>query len=178
MKKYILIMLLVILYFTAIAGYAEGEKKGAYIGLKSGAFNLDKVNSLNIFSLGGTAGYTIPFRIRHIEVALEWDFNLGYFGGDYVSGYPGDRSHIRTLGLYGVVRTIPVNEIYAKGKIGITAETVIEKIGNMESLYKEEGLSCGIGVGYMASNHVNVEGELTTTNSDMKFFSIVLAFVF
>jgi len=64
-----------------------------------------------------------------------------------------------------------------KGKIGFTSETVIERIDNMETLYKETGLSFGIGVGYMASNNVNVEAEFTTTHSDMKFFSIVLAFV-
>ena len=177
MKKYILIMLLVILYFTAIAGYAEKEEIEGYIGLKSGTFFLER-NSLNIFSLGGTGGCTIPFGNSYIEAGLEGDFNLGYFGGDYVSGYPGDRSHIRTLGLYGVVRTIPVNEIYMKGKIGVTAETVIERIGNMERLYKEEGLSFGAGIGYKASNNMIVEGEFTTTNSNMKFFSIVLAFVF
>jgi len=176
MKKYILILMLAIFYFTAITGYAEKEKIKGYIGFKSGTFALEK-NSLNIFSLGGTGGCTIPFGNRYIEAGLEEDFNLGYFGGDYVGGSPGNRAHIRTLGVYGVVRTIPVNEIYMKGKIGFTSETVIERIDNMETLYKETGLSFGIGVGYMASNNVNVEAEFTTTHSDMKFFSIVLAFV-
>jgi outer membrane immunogenic protein len=177
MKKNILIMSLVIFCFSKIAGYAENEKIEGYIGLKSGTFALER-NSLNIFSLGGTGGCTISFGNRYIEVGLEGDFNLGYFGGDYVSGCPGNRAHIRTLGVYGVVRTIPVNEIYMKGKVGFTSETLIKRIENLETLYKETGLSFGIGVGYNASDHVNVEAEFATTNSDMKFFSIILAFVF
>ena len=129
---------------------------------------------MNIFSLGGTGGCTIPFGNSYIEAGLEGDFNLGYFGGDYVSGYPGDKAHIRTLGVFGVVRTIPVNEVYMKGKIGFASETVIERIENMETLYKEFGLSFGIGAGYNASDRVNVEAEFATTNSNMKFFSIIL----
>ena len=100
MKKYILIMLLLILYFIAVVGYANEGKKAAYIGLKSGGFSLDRANSVSIFSLGGTAGCVIPLSNRYVEVALEGDFNLGYFGGDYVSGYPGNRSHARTLGVH------------------------------------------------------------------------------
>jgi outer membrane immunogenic protein len=176
MKKYILIMMFGIFCFTAIAGYAEEGKVKGYIGFKSGTFALER-NSLNIFSLGGTGGCIIPVGNRYVEAGFEGDFNMGYFGGDYVSGYPGDRAHIRTLGVYGVARTIPVNEVYMKGKIGFTSETVIERIENMETLYKESGLSFGIGAGYNASDHINVEAEFATTNSDMKFFSIVIAFV-
>jgi hypothetical protein len=177
MKKYILIMSLVIFFCTAIAGYAYESKRIAYIGLKPGTFTLDKGNSMNIFSLGGTAGGILPLENRRIEVAVEWDFNLGNFGGDYISGYPGNRSHIRTLGVYGAVRTIPANEIFVKGKIGFTTETVIERIEDLETLYKETGPSFGIGVGYNASDHLDVEAEFTTTNSDMKFFSIGLNFI-
>ncbi len=177
MKKYILITLLVIFCCTAIAGYAYESKGVAYIGLKSGTFTLDKESSMNIFSLGGTAGGILPLENRRIEVAVEWDFNLGNFGGDYVSGYPGNRSHITTIGVYGAVRTIPTNEIFVKGKIGIATERVIERIENVETLYKETGPSFGIGVGYNASDNINVEAEFTTTNSDMKFFSIGLNFI-
>lgn len=177
MKKYILIMLLVILYFSATNACASEREIGINIGLKAGTYSIDRVNSLNIFSLGGTAGFFLPFENRHIEAGLEWDLNLGYFGGDYVSGYPGNRSQIRTIGVYGVVKTIPVNEIYLKGKVGITDETVIERIEDVERKYKEEGLSFGIGIGYEAANNVNIEAEFNTTNSDMKFFGIGLIFI-
>jgi hypothetical protein len=177
MKKRILIILLLVIYFTTVAGYAEEGEKLAYMGFKSGAFSLDRGNSMNIFSFGGTAGCILPFENKYIEVALEWDFNLGYFGGDHVSGYSGDRTHARTVGVYGVVRTVPVNEVYAKGKIGVTDETVFKRINNEEVFYKEEGLSFGIGAGYRAGGNAKVEVEFTSTNSNMKFLSLSLMFL-
>ena len=177
MKKYILIMLSVILYFTATFGYADERKIGINIGLKGGTYSVDRINTLNIFSLGGTLGYTLPFQIRYFTLILEGDFNLGYFGGDHVSGYAGNKSHIRTFGAYGVVSTIPTNEIYFRGKIGVTHETVLETIEDVETPYRDIGPSFGIGVGYEASSHVNMEAEFTTTHSDMKFFSIGMKFL-
>lgn len=177
MKKYILIMLLVMSCFTATFGYASEQKIGTNIGLKAGTYSIDRVNALNIFSLGGTAGFILPFENRYIEAGLEWELNLGYFGGSRVGSSLDIESHIRTIGVYGVVRTIPVNEIYFKGKVGITDETVIEIFEDVERKYKEEGLSFGIGVGYEAANNVNIEAEFTTTNSDMKFFGIGLIFI-
>ena len=178
MKKYIIIMFSVILYFTSTVGYADQAKKGINIGFKGGTFTLDKENSLNIFSLGGIVGYTLPFTIGNFELTLEGDFNLGYFGGDYVSGYPGNKSHARTLGAYSVISSIPRNEIYFKGKVGVTHETVLETIEDVETPYKEIGPSFGIGAGYRASDNLNVEIEFTTTHSDMKFYSIGMRFVF
>ncbi len=171
MRKYTLIMLM---YFFAIIGYADEERMGVNIGLKGGSFFVGYENSLNIFSLGGAIGYTLPLKNRNFEVAFEADFNLGYLGGDYVSGYPGNKSHVRTFGGYTVINTVPSNEIYFKGKIGITHETVFETIEDIETPYREIGPSFGIGVGYNASDNVNIEGEFTTTNSDMKFFSVGL----
>jgi len=178
MKKYIIIMLSLILFFTSTIGYADQPKKGINIGFKGGTFTLDNENSLNIFSVGGTVGYTLPFKNRNFELTLEGDFNLGYFGGDYVSGYPGNKSHMRTFGAYGVISSIPRNEIYFKGKIGVTHETVLETIEDVETPYKEIGPSFGIGVGYKASDNLNVEIEFTNTHSDMKFYSIGIKFVF
>jgi len=178
MKKFILITLLVIFCFTAITGSAYEPKKGIYLGLKSGIFALNSVNALNIFSLGGLVGCPLPFKNKYFEAALEGEFNLGYLGGGYISGYPGNRSHIRTMGEYGVVKTIPVNEIYTKGKIGITHETVIRKISGVETSSEDMGLSLGIGVGYRAANNVNLELEFATTHSDMKFFNVNINFMF
>jgi hypothetical protein len=178
MKKYILIMLFVIFYFTAITVHADEQKDGVCIGFKGGMFSIDKVNSLNIFSLGGTVGYTFPFKIGYFRMGLEGDFNLGYFGGDRVSGYPGDKSSMRAFGAYGVISTIPSNDIYTKAKIGVTRETVIERRSDVEKLYRETGPSFGIGAGFKASNNINMEAEFTTTHSDMKFFSIGLKFLF
>ena len=171
-------MLSVIAYFTATFGYASERKIGINIGFKGGTYSLDRVNSLNIFSLGGLVGYKLPLKTNYFELALEGDFNLGYFGGDYVSGYPGNRSKIRTFGAYGVINSIPRNEIYFKGKIGVTHETVLETIEDVETPYRDIGPSFGIGVGYDASNNINMEAEFTTTHSDMKFFSVGLRFIF
>ena len=177
MKKYILIMLSVISYFTATFGYASERKTGINIGFKGGTYSLDRVNSLNIFSIGGIVGYKLPFKTNYFTLALEGDFNLGYFGGDYVSGYPGNRSKIRTFGAYGVINSIPRNEIYFKGKIGVTHETVLETIEDVETPYRDIGPSFGIGVGYYPSSSVNMEAEFTTTNSNMKFYSIGVKFI-
>ena len=173
MKKYNLIMFSVIMYlFVAIIGYAGEKNKGMNIGLKLGSFGLEDENSVNIFSLGGTVGYILPLNNRYFQLAVEGDFNLGFFGGSYVSGAPGNKSRIRTFGAYGVVNTIPSNEIYFKGKIGITHETEYETLSDVETPYEEIGPSFGIGVGFAASDNVNIEGEFTTTNSDMKFLSV------
>jgi len=178
MKKFILITLLIIFCFTAITGSAYKPKKGIYLGLKSGTFALNSVNALNIFSLGGLVGCPLPFKNEYFEAAVEGEFNLGYFGGGYISGYPGNRSHIRTMGEYAVIKTIPVKEIYTKGKIGIIHEIVFEKISGVETSSEDMGLSLGIGVGYRAANNVNLELEFTTTNSDMKFFNVNINVMF
>jgi len=178
MKKYILVTLLVIFCFTAITGSAYEPKIGLYLGLKSGTFALNSVNALNIFSFGGIVGCPLPFKNEHFEAAVEGEFNLGYLGGSYISGYPGNRSRIRTIGEYCVVKTIPVKEIYTKGKIGITHETVFEKISGVETSSEDMGLSLGIGVGYRAANNVNLELEFATTHSDMKFFNININVMF
>jgi hypothetical protein len=172
MKKCNLIMFLVIIYIFAIVGYASEQRKGINIGFKGGSFSLEDENSLNIFSLGGVVGYTLPFKNRYFKLAFEGDFNLGCFGGDYVSGAQGNKSRVRTFGAYGVINTITSREIYFKGKIGVTHETEFETRSDVETPYKEIGPSFGVGVGFNASDNVNVEGEITTTNSDMKFFSI------
>jgi hypothetical protein len=172
MKKYNLIMFSVIMCLFSIVGYAGEQSKGINIGLKLGSFGLEDVNSVNIFSLGGTIGYILPFNNKYFALAFEGDFNLGVFGGGYVSGFPGNKSRMRTFGAYGVVNTIPSNEIYFKGKIGVTHETEFETRSEVETPYEEIGPSFGVGVGFAASDNVNIEGEFTTTNSDMKFFSV------
>ncbi len=177
MKKYILIMLLIIFCFSATIAYGSERRTGINIGLKGGVFSLSDVNSLNVFSIGGLVGYTLPFQTPYFEVTLEGDFNLGYFGGDYVSGHPSDKSHIKTFGAYGVVSSIPSNDIYVKGKIGVTHETEFETRSDVETIYRETGPSFGIGVGYNAANNAKIEAEFTTTHSDMKFFSIGLRFL-
>jgi len=178
MKKYTLVIFSIAVCFFSIVGFGNEHKRGINIGLKGGGFSLEDENSVNIFSLGGVVGYTLPLENRYFELAFEGDFNLGFWGGDYVSGAHGNKSRIRTFGAYAVINTIPSNEIYFKGKIGITHETEFEtevdfETGDeVETPYKEIGPSFGIGVGYNASDNVNIEGEFTTTNSDMKFFSV------
>jgi hypothetical protein len=178
MKKFILIVLIVVLYFSAVNVFAAESRTGINIGLKAGGFSVDDVNSLSIFSVGGVVGYTLPFKSPYFEVTLEGDFNLGIFGGDRVSGHPDDGTHIRTFGAYGVVSSIPSTDIYFKGKIGVTHETEFETRSDVERIYREVGPSFGIGVGYRAANNANIEAEFTTTHSEMKFFSIGLRFLF
>jgi hypothetical protein len=169
MKKNILIALSIVFCFIAINASA---KTGLYLGVKGGMFKLDKVNALDIFSIGGIAGYNLPFKYESFETAVEGEYNFGYFGGDHVSGTPGNRIHCRTAGGYGVVRFVNVNGIYTKGKIGVTHEVLIETISNVETTYAEIGPSFGIGFGYKNSETVNLEIEFATTHSDMKFLNI------
>jgi hypothetical protein len=180
MKKCILIVLIVVLYFSAVNVFAAESRTGINIGLKTGAFSLSDVHSLNIFSIGGVVGYTLPFENPYFEVTLEGDFNLGIFGGSHVTGNPDNQSRIRTFGTYGVVSSIPSKDIYFKGKIGITHETEFEKLFDYEeeTIDRSIGPSFGVGVGYRAAGNVNLELEFTTTNSDMKFFSLALRFLF
>lgn len=177
MKKYIITTLYAIFCFLAIGAYADEKKEALSIGLKGGTFSIGYENSLNIFSFGGTIGYLLPVEIGSFRMGFEGDFNMGLFGGDYVSGYPGDKSHIRTFGAYAVVSTIPSNDIYFKGKLGVTHETVLETIRDLETPYGEIGPAFGIGAGFKADDNLNMELEFTTTHSDMKFFSVCIKFI-
>jgi hypothetical protein len=172
MKKNILIILLVSIFFTSVPASAYESKTGLYLGIKGGMFTIDNVNALDVFSLGGIAGYNLPFKYKSFETALESEYDFGYFGGDYVSGTPGNRVHIRILGGYGVIRFVNDNGIYTKGKIGVTHEVTLETISEVETPYSEIGPSFGVGFGYMSTETVNLEFEFTTTHSDMKFFNI------
>jgi hypothetical protein len=172
MKKSISIVLAIIFCFTAIIASGNESKIGLYFGVKGGIFTLDKQNALDVLSIGGIAGYNLPFKYKSFETALESEYNFGYFGGDKVSGTPGDKTHIRSLGGYGVVRFVNANGIYTKGKIGATHEVVLRTISDVETPSSEIGPSVGIGFGYKSTEMVNLEIEFTTTNSDMKFFNI------
>lgn len=172
MKKIILITLLAVFCFISITASAGKPKIGLYFGIKGGMFTLDKKNALDVLSIGGIAGYNLPFKYKSLETALESEYNFGYFGGDYVSGTPGNRAHTRTLGGYGVLRIVNANGIYTKGKIGVTHEVVLETISDVETPYAEIGPSFGVGFGYKNSDMVNLELEFATTHSHMKFFNI------
>ncbi len=169
MKKIILITLLITFCFAAISGSA---KTGIYLGVKGGMFTVDKVSAIDIFSIGGITGYMLPFKISFIDLAAEIDYNVGYFGGDHVSGYVGDRIHIRTLCGYAVLKTKPSKDVYMKFKIGASHEVTLEKIQGVETISREIGPSFGIGAGFKTTENVNLEADFATTNSNMKFFSV------
>ena len=172
MKKCISILLILTFCLTTIAGFSYEIKTGPYLGFKGGMFTGHHINSTDVISLGGIAGYTLPFKTNRFGTAIEAEYNFGNWGGDYVSGDPGNRLHLRTFGGYCVIRTQPVNELYTKIKIGASHEVSIERISYVETQSKEVGLSLGIGAGYRASDNLNYEIEFSTTNSGVKFFSI------
>jgi hypothetical protein len=172
MKKNISTILLVVFCLISITASAYEPKIGLYFGIKGGMFTLDKENALDIFSIGGIAGYNLPFKYKSFETALESEYNFGYFGGDRISGTPGNKTHLRSLGGYGVVRLVNSNGIYTKGKIGVTHEVILRTISDVETPYAEIGPSFGVGFGYKSTDMVNLELEFTMTHSDMKFFNI------
>jgi hypothetical protein len=177
MKKSISILLILILYLTAITGFSYEIKSGPYLGIKGGMFTGHHINSTDVISLGGIAGYTLPFINKRFGTSIEAEYNFGYWGGDYVSGDPGNRLHLRTFGGYCVIRTQPINELYTKLKIGATHEVTLEKLSDAETQSTEVGLSLGIGVGYRADENINYELEFSTTNSGVKFFSLNFHFL-
>jgi len=172
MKKNFSILLILIICFTAIKGFAYEIKPGPYLGFKGGMFTGHHINSTDIISIGGIAGYTLPFNNNFFKAAIEVEYNFGNYGGDYVSGAAGNRLHIRTLGGYCVIRTLPVNDLYTKLKIGVTHEVSIERLSDIETSSSEIGPSLGIGVGFRASEKINYEFGFSTTNSGLKFFSL------
>ena len=177
MKKRVFIILILILYLISITTFSRQMKTGPYLGIKGGTFTGYHINSTDIISFGCIAGYTLPIKTNLFETAMEAEYNLGNFGGDYISGAPGNRLHLRTFGGYLAIRTQPVNELYTKLKIGATHEVYIERISYIETPSKEVGLSLGIGAGYRASDNLNYEIEFSTTNTELKFFSINFHFI-
>jgi hypothetical protein len=157
--------------------FSHEIKSGPYLGIKGGMFTGHHINSTDVISLGGIAGYTLPFINKRFGTSIEAEYNFGYWGGGYVSGVPGNRIHLRTFGGYCVIRTQPVNELYTKLKIGATHEVVLETLSDVETPSSEVGLSLGIGAGYRADENINYELEFSTTNSGVKFFSLNFHFI-
>ncbi len=177
MKKNFYKALILIFCLTAITGFSYETKTGPYLGFKGGMFTGYHINSTDIISIGGIVGYNLPFKTNRFETAIEAEYNLGNWGGDYVSGAIGNRLHLRTIGGYCVIRTKPVNELYTKFKIGATHEVSLERISDVETDSTETGLSFGIGAGYRAAENLNYEIEFSTTNSGVKFFSLNFHFI-
>jgi hypothetical protein len=177
MKKNVSIVLISIFCFISITGFSSEIKTGPYLGFKGGMFTGYHINSTDIISIGGIAGYTLPFKTNRFGTAIEAEYNFGNYGGDYVSGAPGSRLHLRTFGGYCVIRTQPVNELYTKLKIGASHEVSLERISDVETSSKEVGLSLGIGAGFRAAENLNYEIEFSTTNSGVKFFSLNFHFI-
>lgn len=144
-----------------------------YIGVKAGQVDVDIDNASTdkATTFGVYGGYNFD---PYFGVELEYltsndeDATLGGVKGEY---------DMSTFGAYGTYRyPLPVNGLYAKGKLGIAKTDIDASAGrngkSISSSSDETSLAGGLGLGFDVSPNLSVEGEYSMLGSDADLMSI------
>ena len=169
-----------VLILVACSGNAWADRGDQYVLGKLGFISVKLNNADTLGSIGVLYGYGLT-----PEVSIESELNLGLLGGKYVQknsvGTVIEKGDYRiwTLAGYGVYRFPLTDVAYLKGKLGLLYENVTRNgdlIGGGTS--KGFGLAGGVGVGTRIADTLTLEGEITSIDKDIIFFSVGLHYAF
>jgi len=168
MKKYLSVAL-VLASMASAPVFAESDRNGVYLGVKTGSLDVD----VSGFDFDAPLGFFVGYEQGAWGVELEvvsasGDLSLDGFGSTLNVGVDFD-----SLGIYGVYRA--EGPVYVKLKGGFLREEIsggTSIVGDFSE--SDSGLSLGIGVGARVSNF-SVEAEYTLVEADINLFSVGLS---
>lgn len=174
------ILKIIVLLVMVCSSTAQADRGDQYVLGKLGFMSV-KLNSADTLgSIGVLYGYGLT-----PEIAFESELNLGLLGGKYEqknsTGAVFEKGEYRiwTLAGYGVYRFPLTDVAYLKGKLGLLYENVKRNgdlIGGATS--KGFGLAGGVGAGTRIADTLTLEGEITSIDKDIVFFSVGLHYAF
>ena len=159
------------------AGAQAAVANQPYIGAKVGQFLVDADDFDDLTAYGFYAGYNFT---------PEFGMEVEYVGSSEesvnISGVNVDYD-LKTYGIYGTYRyTFPDTALYAKSKLGFAkAEIDMEasRFGvRITESNSDTGLAGGIGLGYLVSPNIAIEGEYAIIAEDVDLLTIGANFKF
>ena len=170
---------IVVLMLVACSSNAQADRGDQYVLGKLGFMSVKLHGADTLGSIGVLYGYGLT-----PAVTLESELNLGLFGGKYEqknsAGAVFEEGDYRiwTLAGYGVYRFPLTDVAYLKGKLGLLYENVKRSGQLSDKTSKGFGLAGGVGAGTRIADTLTLEGEITSIDKDIVFFSVGLHYAF
>ncbi|MBS9780392.1 MAG: porin family protein [Moraxellaceae bacterium] len=163
MNKKILIISIVTIFVSVSAQAYQKQTRNTYIGIKGGQVfdiednkNIKTDDSLNYGIYGG-------YRFND-KVALEIDYTISKEANSTQGNKKGDYK-VSNYGTYLAYRyPFAQTAIYAKGKLGVGGAEIDKKYAPS---IDDVGVVGGLGIGWQASKHSQLELEVNTLRSEM-----------
>lgn len=161
-----------ILALSASAAISYGQAGQAYIGVKAGQFDIDKIvghnGDLTAYGVYGGYNFDQNFGIEAEYQGSESD-KYTYLGRQY-------ELKAKTYGVYGTYQHQFVNTpVYVKGKLGVARTEVEDKsVGSNSYRYETDdtSLAGGVGVGFKPTNNFGVEATYNYLSSDANVWGV------
>lgn len=159
---------------SAQAAVSMGEGQ-PYVGLKAGQFQLDDSDLDEPNALGIVAGYNFtPALGMEVEYVGSSEESVTVSGVDLDYDF-------KTYGLYGTYTyAFPNTAIYAKGKLGVAKTEFSAEASDFDASSddSESGLAGGLGLGYLVTPNIAVEGEYAWLASDVGLMTLGATYKF
>lgn len=155
------------------------DRGDQYVLGKLGIISVKLNDADTLGSIGLLYGYGLT-----PEVSMEGELNLGLLGGKYEQKnsagvvFEDGEYRIWTLAGYGVYRFPLTDVAYLKGKFGVLYENVKRSGRISDKVSKGFGLAGGVGAGTRIADTLTLEGEITSIDKDIVFFSMGLHYAF
>lgn len=168
-----------LLTLVAYSSNAWADRGDQYVLGKLGVISVKLNNADTLGSFGLLYGYGLT-----PKVSIESELNLGLLGGKYEQKnsagavFEEGEYRIWTLAGYGVYRFPLTDVAYLKGKFGLLYENVKRSGRVSDKVSKGFGLAGGVGAGTRIADTLTLEGEITSIDKDIIFFSVGLHYAF
>ena len=167
-----------LLILVAYSSNAWADRGDQYVLGKLGVMSVKLNNADTLGSIGLLYGYGLT-----PKVSIESELNLGLLGGKYEQKnsegvFEKGDYRIWTLAGYGVYRFPLTDVAYLKGKLGLLYENVKRSGQLSDKTSKGFGLAGGVGAGTRIADTLTLEGEITSIDKDIVFFSVGLHYAF
>lgn len=153
---------------NANINYGAGQ---AYVGVKAGQFNLDKVQNHkgDLTAYGVYGGYNFD---QNLGVEVEYQ---AADSEKYKVGTSERELKAKTYGAYGTYQhQLAGTPVYVKGKLGLAKTEVENKAtsSNWSQTTDKTSLAGGVGVGFKPSNNFGVEATYNYLNQDASVWGV------
>lgn len=160
-----------VLALGAQANVGYGTQSQAYVGVKAGQFDLDKVQGHkgNLTAYGVYGGYNFD---QNFGVEAEYQ---SADSDKYKVGTSERELKAKTYGAYGTYQYHLTNTpVYVKGKLGLAKTEVESKAtnGNFSSTSDKTSLAGGVGIGFKPTNNFGVEATYNYLNTDASIWGV------
>lgn len=161
-----------VLAIGAQANVNYGTTSQAYVGVKAGQFNIDKIEGHkgDLTAYGVYGGYNFD---PNTGVEVEYQ---SADSDKYKVGNTEYELKAKTYGAYGTYRYNLTNTpVYLKGKLGVAKTEVKDTAvsnGKISTETDKTNLAGGVGIGFKPANNFSVEATYNYLNEDASIWGV------